>query len=139
MVLKDRKCHSFFQILESCACENLQLGFVKCVHTAGNEEIKLNWILQLGADYFVRRGTYQKCNACEKKIICSKLIFFFSSKEKNFSNSKNDNVLLFRWDEFIVYKDFEKFTTYFFRFAIKENTHIQKIDNISSSVCRMAN
>ena len=83
MVLKDRKCHCFFQILESCACENLQLGFVKCVHTAGNEEIKLNWILQLGADYFVRRGTYyQKCNACEKKIICSKLIFFFFLERK---------------------------------------------------------
>ena len=62
-----------------------------------------------------------------------------SSQVKNVSNSKNDNVLLFRWDEFIVYKDFEKFTTYFFRFAIKENTHTQKIDNISSSVCRMAN
>ena len=63
----------------------------------------------------------------EKKNYLLKIdFFFFPLERKNVSNSKNDNVLLFRWDEFIVYKDFEKFTTYFFRFAIKENTHTKK-------------
>ena len=71
-------------------------------------------------------GAHIKNAMLAKKNYLLKIDFFFSLERKNVSNSKNDNVLLFRWDEFIVYKDFEKFTTYFFRFAIKENTHTQK-------------
>ena len=75
---------NFFQILEPCACENLHLGLVhvrKCVHTASNEEIKFNWILQLGADYFVRRGTYQNA-MLEKKNYLLKIEFLLVRKRR---------------------------------------------------------